>query len=67
MPKKPTEKQEAAWRRNWYIRRLRAYFHLCPIYGLAGKSIRELIRLGAESEILREKKKKKELEERDNA
>ncbi len=67
-----TDKQAAAQTRNWRIRRLRAYFHLCPLFGEARAKIQELIdfeiiSLGAESEILREAKRLKELfDEREN-
>ena len=66
---KPT-KQEAARARNWSIRQLRALFHLTPasMNPTAREEIqklidREIIKLGAESEILREKKR----EERSSA
>lgn len=66
--KPPTEKQIKACERNWYIRKLRAYFHLCPIReGERGKQIqalidKELISLGAESEIARQEQRYKDLE-----
>lgn len=67
MKKLPTERQKAACTRNWKLRQLRAYFHLCPCHmtPLAKESIQqlvddEIIRLGGESEI-------KRVEERANA
>lgn len=63
-----TQAQIDARNRNWYIRKLRAYFHLCPIReGERGKQIQaivdaEIISLGAESEIEREAKRAKEWE-----
>lgn len=67
--KPPSKKQDEARSRNWYIRKLRAYFHLCPIReGDRGKQIQslidqELISIGAESEIVRTKKRIEEWEE----
>lgn len=52
-------KQDAARSRNWYIKKLRAYFHLCPIReGERGKQIQklidaEIVSMGAESEVKR--------------
>ncbi len=65
--KTPSEKQVKAWTRNWHICRLRAYFHSCPLIGEARTKIQklidlEIIKLGAESEILREAKRREELE-----
>jgi hypothetical protein len=65
--KKPSDKQRKAWARNWYICRLRACFHNCPLQGSARDEFQklvdaEIVRQGAESEIEREAKRKKELE-----
>ncbi len=68
--KKPTKKQEAAWKRNWHVRQLRAFFHLVPppVSPVVRKQIKELVdgellRLGAESEILREEERARDLEQ----
>jgi hypothetical protein len=60
--KTPTKKQVDARERNWYIRKLRAYFHLCPIRNVRGEKIQKLIdleitSLEAESEIKREEQR----------
>lgn len=71
--KPSSTKQNRARERNWYIRKLRAYFHLCPIFEGRGKQIQalideELISIGAESEIERTKKRiegwEKDMQER---
>lgn len=64
--KPPTQSQNEARSRNWEIRKLRAYFHLCPIRSKRGKQIqalidKELVRLGAESEIEREKQRYRQM------
>ncbi len=68
--KKPTNKQAIAWKRNWHIRQLRAFFHLVPppVSPVVKKQIQQLVdseimRLGAESEILREESRGRDLEE----
>lgn len=62
-------KQDLARERNWKIKQLRAYFHLVPppvsphIRQRIQKLINaEIVKLGAESELLREKKRKERLE-----
>lgn len=65
--KVPSWKQIKARERNWYIRKLRAYFHLCPILGKEGEKIRRIIdreirRVKAEPEGKRAKHRQKEFE-----
>ena len=66
---KPTETQRKARTRNWHLKQLRAYFHLCPppVSPSARKTIRqiidgEILRLGGESEIKRQEELRKDLE-----
>jgi hypothetical protein len=67
---KPTKKQTLARTHNWHIKQLRAFFHIIPppVSPAVRNTIRqlideEIIRLGAESEILREEKRKHEYED----
>ena len=63
----PTEKQIQSRTRSWHIRQLRAFFHMIPspVSSEAVNKIQEIIdseivRLGAESEIVREHKRRRE-------
>jgi hypothetical protein len=65
-----TEKQTIAWRRNWAIRQLRAFYHLIPPAISVGNRAqiqkiidREILSLGAESEVLRQRKRAQDQEE----
>lgn len=71
--KPPTEKQRAARTRNWHVKQLRAYYHLCPppVTSWTRLKIQRLIdeelkRLGAESETKRSEQKMRELIEAEN-
>ena len=65
-----SERQTVAWRRNWAIRQLRAFFHLVPPavseearWHIQAIVDSEIMRFGAESEITRERKRQQALEE----
>lgn len=71
--KPPTTKQQEARTRNWHIRQLRAFYHLCPppVLPSVRKKIQKLVdgelkRLRAESETERVENRLQELKQRES-